>query len=286
MRIRPRSFAAGFTLVEAIMVMTITGIIAAIVAVFIRQPVEGYADSVRRAGLTEQADIAMRRIARDLRLALPNSVRLPSDGSYGFEFIITKSGGRYRDESDGSTAGNYLYRTGATSFDVLGPMPAMEGGDFVVVYNLGPGYTPADAYTGLNRGTIAGSVAITANPVALSSNPFPTQSPRLPSPNARFQIVDHDEMVVRYNCSQSPAGGEVIRYSGCSMATPSSCSVGTAVRSVLAGSTTTPQASCAIDYTSAETGRNGLLYIELSLRDPTSGERITQFLQIHVNNSP
>ena len=53
---------AGFTLVEAIIVIVITGILAAIVAVFIRAPVDGYFDSVRRAELTDTADVALRRL--------------------------------------------------------------------------------------------------------------------------------------------------------------------------------------------------------------------------------
>lgn len=42
---RPRQFARGFTLVEAIVVIVITGVIAGMVAVFIRTPVEGYMDA-------------------------------------------------------------------------------------------------------------------------------------------------------------------------------------------------------------------------------------------------
>ena len=85
---------AGFTLIESIMVIVITGILAAVVAVFIRSPVQGYIDSVRRAELTDQADVALRRISRDVRLALPNSLRVTSDGTYDYiEFIMTSAGG-------------------------------------------------------------------------------------------------------------------------------------------------------------------------------------------------
>ena len=66
----------GFTLIEAIMVITITGIIAAVVAIFIRQPVDAYLDTARRAALTDIADTTARRIGRDLQGALPNSVRV------------------------------------------------------------------------------------------------------------------------------------------------------------------------------------------------------------------
>ena len=74
------SCARGFTLLEAVLVIVITGIIAAIVAVFIKLPVDSYLDSARRAELTDVADTAVRRMARDIHLALPNSVRNPGDG--------------------------------------------------------------------------------------------------------------------------------------------------------------------------------------------------------------
>lgn len=271
---------AGFTLIEMIMVITITGVIAGIVAVFIRAPVQGYVDSVRRAELTDQADLSLRRIARDVRLALPNSVRIVTNG---FEFILTKSGGRYRAEGDGSSSGNYLrFDTTANPcgnnrcFDVLGAFPAMNGGDRIVVYNLGPGYAPADAYTGGNVATLSGTGAITTNPVTMSSNPFASQSPPLPSPSGRFQVVDQGDLVVRYTCS----GGELRRFSGCSLAASPTCSGSGSL--VAGGGTTT--AACTIDYASAAIGRSGLLYISLTLT--AGGESITLFNQIHVDNSP
>jgi len=269
--------SAGFTLIEAIMVIVITGIVAGIVAVFITKPVQGYVDSVRRAELTDQADVALRRMTRDLRLALPNSLRTVTNG---FEFIMTKSGGRYRDAADGSTGGIPLSFTssGSTTFDVLGPLPAMNGGDRIVVYNLGEGYTPADAYTGLNVATISGTGAITANPVSLTGNPFAAQAPPLPSPSARFQVVDQSDLVVRYVCD----GHTLRRFSGCTLATPSACAgTGALLAGAAAGE---PTATCTIDYTSAATGRNGLLYIQLTLAQ--SGESVTLFQQIHVDNTP
>jgi len=42
----------GVTLIEMIVVIVITGIIGAAVAVFIRRPVESYVDAARRAELT------------------------------------------------------------------------------------------------------------------------------------------------------------------------------------------------------------------------------------------
>ena len=287
MSFRPRQPNCGFTLIEMIMVIVITGILAGIVAVFITKPVQGYADSVRRAELTDAADVALRRMTRDVRLALPNSLRTVAGG---FEFIMTKSGGRYREETDGSTCGNFIYSTdidcapgvetaSENDFDVLGPMPAISGGDRIVVYNLGAGFAPADAYGGGNVATVSGAVAIAANPVPLAANPFPT-SPPLPSPDARFQVVGSTDLVVRYTC----AGGVLTRFAGCSLATPSVCPGSGAV---LAGSAAAePKASCTIDYSSAATGRSGLLLVTLTLTDTPSGESVSLFQQVRVDNAP
>ena len=64
MRPSSNNTQCGFTLIEAIMVIVITGILAGMVAVFIRAPIDAYVDSARRADLTDVADTAVRRVAR------------------------------------------------------------------------------------------------------------------------------------------------------------------------------------------------------------------------------
>ena len=87
MPIRMTKFQSGFTLAEAVIVIAITGIISAVVAVFIKAPVQSYFDASRRAEMTDIADTALRRISRDLRLALPNSVRV-AGGNTAIELIL------------------------------------------------------------------------------------------------------------------------------------------------------------------------------------------------------
>ena len=278
--------SAGFTLIEIVMVIVIIGIISGMVAVFVVKPVQGYVDAVHRAELTDSADVALRRLTRDVRLALPNSLRvMTSGGNHYIEFIMTTNGGRYRDTTDGSTAGNFLSWTSANlTFDVLGPMPsspALAVNDYIVVYNLGTGYAPADAYaaadpcTNCNRAKVSG---ISANVVTLSTNPFAGQSPPLPSPNARFQIVPGGTKAVTYVCPTTTAGN-LSRYANYGFNAAQALPSGTP-------STLAANATCTVDYTPTATGRNGLLYIELKLTDSTSGESVTLFQQIHVDNAP
>ena len=89
---------SGFSLIEAVVVIAITGVIIAIVGkVLLSAPVTGYVDTARRAEMVDIADTALRRMGRDLHNALPNSVRVTNVGSvYFLEYLDVRTGGRYR----------------------------------------------------------------------------------------------------------------------------------------------------------------------------------------------
>ena len=106
-RVRNSARDRGFTLIEMSIVIVLTSIIASAVAVFIRLPVQGYVDTARRAEMSDEADTALRRLGRDLRLALPNSVRVTDSGAT-IEILLTKIGGRYRIESEGTATADAL----------------------------------------------------------------------------------------------------------------------------------------------------------------------------------
>jgi len=163
-------------------------------AIFRRRPVQAYFDMEARVEMTDTADTALRRIGRDLRLALPNSVRVTGatpTGNKVMEFLQTRTGGRYRAEVTGivGAQGTPIRpgETAAVTFDVLGdltlggtlPLPA--NGEQLVVYNLG--IEGADAYSGDNRATISSA---TANSITLTAAKlFPFDPPA-----HRFQVVD------------------------------------------------------------------------------------------------
>lgn len=70
---------SGFTLVELVVTMVLIAIIAAVLAPFIYQAVNGFVDTRARAELVGKGRLALERLARDLRQADPGTVRVQAD---------------------------------------------------------------------------------------------------------------------------------------------------------------------------------------------------------------
>jgi len=280
----------GFTLVEIVMVIVITGIIGGMVAVFLKAPVRQYMDVARRAEMTDIADTALRRVTRDLRLALPNSVRVRNAAGTActgaqacyLEFIPTLGGGRYRDATDSLGAGNPLdFSVPDTSFDVLGQMPAAAAGDQIVVYNLGiPG---ADAYAGNttashNRRAVT---AVAGNIITIASaNPLPFDSCVHDAGGfvvgaCRFQVAQNP---VSYVCD--PVAGTLTRWQESSFQATQPVAL-PAGQPVLANYVS----ACNFTYDAYVVAqRSGLVTMRLAItRD---GETVTLYNAAHVSNQP
>ncbi len=71
----------GFTLLELIVVIVLLGIISVGTTGFIVNSVQGYSDLARRDGIAATSRVAMDRMVRGLRNALPNSPRTSQDAS-------------------------------------------------------------------------------------------------------------------------------------------------------------------------------------------------------------
>jgi MSHA biogenesis protein MshO len=263
----------GFSLIELVMVIVILGVVGATVAVFMRKPVDAYVDTSRRAALSDLADTAVRRIARDVRRALPNSVRNPSNQC--IEFIPTRTGGRYRAETTSAGAGDILdFGIADTSFGVfadLSSLPADQrvvSGDVVVVYNLGiPG---ADAYAGDNSAVVASVATGAESTITMAAKQFP-----LASAANRFHVVPGDEKIVSFVCS----GGRLLRSSNHSYA--SSCPTTGATVAVLAHQVS----ACNFVYNDNDLQRNAQVQMTIVLTD-TSGDSVSLYHEVHVSNTP
>jgi MSHA biogenesis protein MshO len=281
----------GFTLVELIITVALLAIISAVAAVFIVGPVQAYFATQGRAELTDVADTALRRLARDVRSALPNSVRTTVSGGVTYlELLATRTGGRYRAEpDDGTSAGEdpLDFAAADSVFDTIGRLSTAAGqtvaaGDLVVIHNLG--ISGASAYSGDNTGVVQTFAAngggagnedrITLNPAKL----FP-----LESPGRRFQVVSGP---VTYECAPGAAvngdgTGQLRRVSGYAInaAQPTGAYGGAPVR-VLANFVT----ACSLEYTLLPLQARGLVAIRLELT--RAGETIFIYQEAHVSNVP
>jgi MSHA biogenesis protein MshO len=284
----------GFTLVEAIAVIVITGIVGTFVTVFLQIPIRTYLTSVARAEATDLADNTMRRLTRDLRLALPNSIRV--SGNY-IEYIETKAGLRYLavEVIDTPGGGTYLsWNTAGTTFTVVGGVPGGRSapviGDSVVVYNLGADQEPGDAYKCAAPGFNCNRAAITAldaTTLTLAGNPFFAQMAAgtpLMSPSKRFHVVSG---AVSYGCD--PVTRRLTRYWGYGIpfnqsTPPQPVAPITTVKSAILA---TNVQSCVFSYANLANQRSGLIGITLRFL-PQDGSTVPTTLvhQIHVDSTP
>ncbi len=279
----PRLHQHGFTLVELIMVIVIMGVIGGAVAVFMKSPIDAYIDSGRRAALTDVADTVVRRIARDLQRALPNSIRTSTAGGTNcLEFIPTKTGGRYRT----SSAGALDFVAGSSSFNMLGrnsaPIPAdqwIAQSDVIVVYNLG--IAPADVYTGTNWETVNAAPTEAGTPLETTISLSSTKVFPLESGTMRFHVVPGAERMVSYVCSST--NNTLRRTASAAFTAAASCP---ATGPVIANNVNCATASTWFNYSGSDLQRNAVVSMSLTLRDASLTESITLQHEVHVSNTP
>lgn len=298
----------GVTLVELVVVLAILAILSVTVAMALRDPIRSYIDTNRRGELADAADTALRRIARDVRLALPNSLRVTGSGPIYLELLLTRTGGRYRAQPDASGNGNPLdFSAADTAFDTLGPAigsagQAIAANDVLVVHNLfaSPAVTTANAYT-YNQsaynctaattdsancnsaritGTAAGALADETR-INFDARRFP-----LESPGNRFQVVSGP---VTYVCTPGAVDangngtGSLTRISGYTirLAQPAGSYAGTPTSALLAQNVT----ACELTYNPLVLTQSlGLLSMRLALT--RGGETVNLYHEVHVSNIP
>ncbi len=90
------SFQRGFSLVELITVIVVLSVVASIGTGFIVSATESYQQTQTRAALVNTARQALERMTRQLRGAMPYSVRVTNNGNC-VEFMPVAGGGYYRE---------------------------------------------------------------------------------------------------------------------------------------------------------------------------------------------
>lgn len=309
-------------MLELIVVITLLAIISIAAAIVLREPIRGYDDARSRAELTDAADSALRRIGRDLRQALPNSIRVKTVGgscpsapcSTFVESLLVRTGGRYRASLDGAGAGDVLnFAASDAAFDTLGPLSllpgqAIQSNDVVVIFNLNSSaaVTQSNAYTynqaagGLNCtsatpssancNTARVSGADTAGALPNERN-IPIDARQFPQSSAgnRFHVVSGP---VSFVCTlPSPAldangngRGTLDRVSGYTIAIsqPGPAFAGAPVTGRLANFVT----ACDVQYDAVTSLPTFVGLFTLRLTLTRKSETVTLYQEVHVSNVP
>lgn len=279
-----RARCAGFTLVEAIIVMVIAGALSVVAAQYIERPIVQYRDQTRRAEMTNTADNAVRRMARDIHLALPNSVR--SANNTCVEFIPTYDGGRYRGALTAGGTGNAMQNDAPiTQLDVIGnlnSLPTTINGDHLLIYNLG--IESLDAYAGDNRTVVS---AYAGGVLSFAAKQF-----TISSPENRFQLVSRDEEAVSFVCTNvgTDANGNGtgtlwrVSHYGFIAPAPNVCQNVAAGAPSISAILAAQVSRCVFSYAPGVIERSAIVSMRLNVTQ--SGETVSMYHDVNVNNVP
>jgi MSHA biogenesis protein MshO len=303
----------GFTLIELVITATLSAILATVVSIFIARPIVSYSNTTSRAELVDAADMALRRMARDIQRAVPNSLRVKTDPNnsnrIAVEMLNIVEGMRYR----AGPPGPFLDFTKAnTQFNVIGQFQfatsnptCLNNGCRIVVYNTGANLggsdnpTPgANVYSTVSApactggcipapGTVTitpvGTTVALANPSAEGQiNISPGVQFALASARQRLYVVDTP---VTYLCDASLGVQQITRYWGYPIAQQQPTDP--TLFPLTAGNSaelTKDINSCNFTYSSGTAQRNGIITMTISLSK--NGETITLMREVSVSNVP
>jgi MSHA biogenesis protein MshO len=252
----------GFNLIELIVTITVIGIIMAGTLIYISNSMTAYTATTRRAQLTSLGRTAVEKVARELRTALPNSLRVSNNC---IEFFSTLGGSAYL---------SLPVATSGTTFSAVDfTLASYTGNAYVVVYP----YDTTALYAAADPGPLAGYASKAGSPTATvtlsAAHQFAHQAPQ-----RRFYITGTP-------VSFCVAGTDLLRYDNYGIhavqtAPPTSGSstlVAQHIQTVDGSTTVTP-----FTYTPGTLRRSGV--VSLDFRFLIDGEWIKLAHEVHVHN--
>ncbi len=285
--------AAGMTLIELVVVITLSAICVTFMTMFVVTPIKAYTAQTQRAQLVDAADSALRLLSRDLRAALPNSVRIASSGNVvALELLETIDGARYRDNGPLTNPAQWLdFTSASTGFATTVPfsqvtLPFSSSSDYLAIYNVGvPG---ANAYALANVITPRGT-AITISAGSTPNAQLVTMHPGFQfswgSPGKRVYLVSGP---ISYLCDLS--GGTLTRFTGYSIgATQLTSAAALLAAGASSGLAAANVGGCSFNYAPGTPARGAMATLSLTLTSSlpsTSAQTVQLVHQVHLVNAP
>ncbi|RKZ99178.1 MAG: hypothetical protein DRQ43_00400 [Gammaproteobacteria bacterium] len=289
--------ANGFTLTELIVVMVIIGILSVGVSSLIIYPVESYSDLKRRAELVDMAEMALQKMARDIRQALPNSIRTNSSM---IEMLNTLDAGIYRYYPPPGGNANLLkfgYDDGSFSgddtFTIYGQFQQL-GSEAITalvinntnnsdIYSQGSSNirsSSSENYVITTPGTnitVSSGSDDTVNMDLSFLTPLSSTTPQLTTSLQGRRVFLSNGMIT-YKCESD----QINRYSGHAINAAIGTISGGSGANLLSDHVDCTETSFTFDPGSAQ--RGAIATLKITLTD--AGESVTLLHQIHVNNMP
>jgi MSHA biogenesis protein MshO len=311
-----RTSTRGMTLIELVMVIILLGILGTSFGLFIVPMVNGYNAQVQRAALVDAGESALRRMARDIRIAVPNSIRIgtPGGGGFAVELVPTVDGGRFCATGlidCGSLSGGLsptdrqvLDVTNTdTEFDIIG---CFQDTDFKnasgsAAYRFVVGNKSAEVYTASGSPRVitpaTATITLSVDPsggtcgtagarqhVTLGAShkfcPDATSDEcNSRTPRQRVFVVKQSEAPVSYICDK--AANTLTRYWNYSFnGTQPTGAPGGSSSALLASGV----ADCSVSTDAGQIQTTGIVIISLKLED-RAGESVTLMHQAQIDNS-
>lgn len=295
-----RADEGGFTLVELVVVVTVMTVMVGIMSTLTLKPLQAYGDVRLRTALTDSAEAATRRIVRDVRSALPNSVRVSVDG-FKLELLHVIDGARYR--AVGGTNPSAADHTDPTdwldfteqddSFNILGRFTQLGlayDTDSPLGYRIAIYPTETVVYEDAENGADPGIISAGAAGTFQIADDGDEDQIRiaagselqfeLASPRQRVYIVDTP---VTYVCDTTAQ--TLTRYWGYAIEAvqpedPAADPLLSGSGARLANDVT----GCDFRYRTATATRSGLVTLDVTVS--RGGEQVRLLQQVHVSSAP
>lgn len=179
----PTNNQSGFTLIELVAVIVLVGILATASVQFISFGTQIYVEANDRQLTLSKSRFVIERMTREIRGAIPNSVRV-SDNNRCIEFTPIKASGAYRDDS--AAVVPPISPDSGTEMQVVGWLGDYEAGDRVYIYPTSSSdvYSESSGKLGTLEETSGTSPELT---VTFDENISFTEH----SPKRRYYTADH-----------------------------------------------------------------------------------------------
>lgn len=265
------SFQNGFSLLELVIVIALIGILAISLSKLTSNSVLGYVDAKDRNRLSQSTKWVIERVSRDLREAIPQSVRAGSSGNiHCVEFIpIVNSSTYFNIPATGSVS----------SFTAADFNLVANPANFITIMPI----NTASLYAG--AGTVGSVASIvnsgSPNEVLITLSGATNFTGR--SPHRRFFLFDGPA-----SYCMDDSNGQIARYSGYALSASQPFPPASGAQLVGENFSAT---STVFNYQANTLARSGLLQISLNAQNRSrslsgSQESFDVFHEVHIRNVP